>query len=46
MLVVLGCSFGYGRLEMGYWLLDMGYGVWVIFLQIIFVLFAYVKDLY
>jgi len=35
-----------GRFAMGYWLLAMGYGRWVIFLQIIFVLFAYVKDLY
>ena len=39
MLVVLGRSFGYG-------LLAIGNGRWVIFLQIIFVLFAYVKDLY
>lgn len=36
----------YWVLDMGYWLLDMGDGRWVIFLQIIFVLFAYVKDLY
>jgi hypothetical protein len=37
---------GYGVWAIGYWLLAMGYGRWVIFLQIIFVLFAYVKDLY
>lgn len=51
--VLGGRSFGDGRWAMGDWRLamgngvwDMGDGVWVIFLQIIFVLFAYVKDLY